>query len=371
VDSNSLHGDRLLSKPRLGERLLNQVAEGRCQLHLSPVVIGELSRQELAELNLHHKELDTRINRIDKAHGDTDQLREQLQTFVANAEALIEARYRELADGGGVFIEQWPSYSGEEIVKRELEDRRPFLRKEAGTIGHRDTVIWLGLVELAKSHPDDMIFFVTNDDGFKKDKKLHPDLAADLTEAGIRVERIRLFPEIYPLLEYLANVEAVEEDEDDEELSDTPDLASWRAAVTQALWEYNETLKDFAWTRKPSHDGDWYEPDWEIGLPRSLEDAELVAIDGPFEVSIGADQVMLDELVTCTHQVQLSISGFMAKWDWYDLDDDSDVTLVDGDWNDHYVVLDAAPTIQLTTKVIYDALTGEASVEELKSVEIA
>jgi hypothetical protein len=69
-------------------------------------------------------------------------------------------------------------------VKRELDYRRPFLRKEVGTIGHRDTVIWLGLVELAKSFPGDTIFFVTNDDGFKENKKLHPELIAEIETAG-------------------------------------------------------------------------------------------------------------------------------------------------------------------------------------------
>jgi hypothetical protein len=382
VDSNSLHGDRLLTKPRLGKRILDFATEGRCVLHLSPVVIGELSRQELTELKDNHTEMDTRIDRIDRAHGDTSQLRAQLRAFVENAESLIGNRFQKLVAGGGVVIQPWPAYSGEEIVKRELDYRRPFLRKEVGTIGHRDTVIWLGLVELAKSFPDDTIFFITNDDGFKKEKKLHPDLIDELASAGVNVDHVRLYPDFYPLLEFLKTTpveedEEAEEDEDatdedvEEELPDVPDLATWRAAITQALWEYNETLKEITWTRKPSHDGDWYDPDWEIGLPKALEDAELLAIDGPFEVSIGADHVTVDEPVTCTHQITLSLSGFMTKWDWYDLEDEADISLVDGDWNDHYVVVDAAPTIKVTTKVIYDSLTGEASVEDLEAVALA
>ncbi len=313
-----------------------------------------------------------RIDRIDAAHGDTSQLRVQLQDFVAKAEALIGRRYQELVEDGGVFIQPWPAYSGEEIVKRELDCRRPFLRKDVGTIGHRDTVIWLGLVELAKSFPDDIIFFITNDDGFKEKRKLHPELIAELAAAGVDVDHIQLYSQVHPVLEYLSTVELADEDEDaEDDRSDAPDLATWRAAITQALGEYNETLNELNWTRTPSHDGDWYEPDWDIGLPKALEDAEVLAIDGPFEVLIDAGHVTLDEPVTCTHQVTLTISGFMTKWDWYDVEDDASVYLVDGDWNDHYVVVEAAPTIKVTTKVIYDSLTGEASVEDLEAVELA
>lgn len=368
VDSNSLYGDRLLTKPKLGKRLVEFAAEGRCVLHLSPVVVGELSRQELTKLKDHHSEIDAWIDRIDPAHGDTSQLRTELQAFVENAGTRIGKHFQGLVEGGGVVIEEWPAYSGEEIVQRELENRRPFLQKEVGTIGHRDTVIWLGLVELAKSYPDDTIFFVTNDDGFKAQKELHPELIAELEAAGVAVDNIKLYPQVHPVLEYLASVELVDEDED--ELSDVPDLATWRAAITQALGEYNETLSGLTWTRTPSHDGDWYDPDWDIGLPKELDEASVAAVDGPFEVSVAANEVTLDEPVTCTYQVTLTISGFMTKWDWYDVEDDAGVYLLDGDWNDHYVMVEAAPTIKVTTKVVYDSLTGEASVDELEAVEL-
>jgi hypothetical protein len=72
--------------------------------------------------------------------------------------------------------------------------------------------------------------------------------------------------------------------------------------------------------------------------------------------------------VTCTHQVTLSFTGFMQKFEWYGLDENADFFLNDGDWNDHYVSLDATRTIQLTTKVIYGSVTGEAEVEELEAV---
>jgi hypothetical protein len=79
----------------------------------------------------------------------------------------------------------------------------------------------------------------------------------------------------------------------------------------------------------------------------------------------------VDEPVMCTHQVTLSFSGFMSKFDWYGLDDDAGIYLVNGDWNDYTVIVEAARTIQLTTQVIYNSVTSEASVEELEAVALA
>ncbi len=75
--------------------------------------------------------------------------------------------------------------------------------------------------------------------------------------------------------------------------------------------------------------------------------------------------------MTCTHQVTLTISGFVTKWDRYDVENDTSVYLIDGDWNDHYLIVEAAPTVKVTTKVIYESSTGEASVEEPEAVDLA
>ena len=377
VDSNSLWGDPLLSKATLGQRLLRYVAEGKCQLHLSPVVIGELSRRELTELNQHYAELETRIKSIGSVSGDTSELLEPLRSFTLDAEKLLAERYQQLVADGGVFIQPWPVYSGEAMVKRELDMRRPFLRKEVGTIGHRDTVIWLGLIELAVSFPDDTIIFVTNDDGFKQKKQLHPDLLADLTAQGVGADRIKLYQTIYPLLEFLKEAPSSQvgtvapAEHFGEEAAETLDIASWRAVITQALWEYNDTLKDLSWAPSPDpQDGGYFEPDWDIGLPVEFEDAQLTAIDGPFEVSIAAERPILDERVKCTHQVVLSFTGMMSKFSWYGREEDDDLELFDSDWNDTYMLVGATRTIELTTTVLYDGPADEASVETLDSVTV-
>lgn len=172
------------------------------------------------------------------------------------------------------------------------------------------------------------------------------------------------------LCEYTLHLDSFEQTLAEGEILNALDIASWRAAITQALWEYNETLKELSWTRSPSHDGGYYDPDWDIGLPNVFEDAQPTAIDGPSDILIDVPNIVFDKPVTCSHQVTLSFTGVMEKFNWYGLEDDDGFSLIDSDWNEYYVLVDTTRTIKLTTKVIYDSVTGEASVEELVAVSL-
>lgn len=59
----------------------------------------------------------------------------------------------------------WPEAPLRPLVERELARRRPFLDMKDGTVGQRDAVIWLGLLDLAVSRPGDEIVFLTSDRG--------------------------------------------------------------------------------------------------------------------------------------------------------------------------------------------------------------
>jgi hypothetical protein len=170
------------------------------------------------------------------------------------------------------------------------------------------------------------------------------------------------------LCEYALHLDSFEQTLAEGEVLNALDIASWRATMTQALWGYNETLNELSWTRSPSHDGGYYEPDWDIELPNEFEDVQLTAIDGPSDITIDASGMEFDKPVTCTYRVALSFTGLMEKSIWYGMEDEDDLFLMDGDWNNHYVAVDAARTIELTAKVIFDSDTEEASVEELVTV---
>jgi len=207
------------------------------------------------------------------------------------------------------------------------------------------------------------VLFVTADKGFKSGTKLHADLLADMAEQLMSPERIRIFAQIYPALEFLESV-PLDTPADDE--AEQIDLASWRATVTQALWDYNSELKGISWWPVDDpHHGGYSEPDHEVGLPYAFEDPSISYIDGPFEVSIDADEPVLDQPVTCTHQVMITFSGTMAKSEWY-VDDQDEIDLWDGDLNDYYVGVEAHRTIELTTIVVYNSEADEAEVQLLE-----
>ncbi|WP_261718817.1 PIN domain-containing protein [Streptomyces sp. FZ201] len=70
---------------------------------------------------------------------------------------------------------------------REAQRRRP--AKASGKEGSRDSAIWATVLQEAKRDPGKTVYFVTsNTKDFGPDQALHPELAAEVTEASVSVE---------------------------------------------------------------------------------------------------------------------------------------------------------------------------------------
>ncbi len=90
----------------------------------------------------------------------------------------------------GVRELPYPQVSHETLVQRALSGRKPF--SSDGQKGYRDALIWEGVLELASSGDEAIVFVTTNASDFAKDGELHPELAADVVARDIPVERVRL-----------------------------------------------------------------------------------------------------------------------------------------------------------------------------------
>lgn len=151
---------------------MSAIRDGRIVAAVSEVSLGELDRQaksERARLSLE----------VGKWFGD------------AGVAWPVPSEQAEFGVGPGRWIERiatggWPSH--EDLVRRELEGRRPF--KENGT-GYRDALIWHGLLEWMRRigrQEGEPVLFVTGNvrDFAEKDEagahQLHPHLGADLRE---------------------------------------------------------------------------------------------------------------------------------------------------------------------------------------------
>jgi hypothetical protein len=87
----------------------------------------------------------------------------------------------------------YPVASHEELVKRSLVAKKPFV--ESGR-GYRDALVWHSLLELLRSTSEDIVFVSQNSNDWCGDRKdaLHPDFVGELRDQGLAPERLTLLP---------------------------------------------------------------------------------------------------------------------------------------------------------------------------------
>lgn len=144
-DTNALHGNPYF-KGKIAEDLLREVDLGDAELQLSPVVVGELHRQELDDVQDVLEAAKTTVRK--KSRGSSTKMPDVLdRVYCAFDETRreIEEQFTEVARREHVVITDCPSISSRALGERELKRRRPFLEIETGgksaTIGHRDALI--------------------------------------------------------------------------------------------------------------------------------------------------------------------------------------------------------------------------------------
>lgn len=354
VDSNSLHGDPLWQKT-YALRLLDHAAAGRCEIHVSPVVEGELSRQVQDELGGEIDSLRSRIRATADNHRlDCRELIDHLEAFRGAAEQKVAERQVALLGLPGFAVEEWPDVTPEDVVQRELAWRRPFIDTKLGTVGHRDTIIWHGVLEVAKSFPFDQVVLVTKDSGFLgKNGGLHPDLVADLLAAKLDPDNVTQESDVFHAVAMLDRVSAAER------------LERLTLAVRVALHDYNRELWNLQWAPDfDPQDGGMTDPDIEVGLPPTIENVSVSYIESTFDVRLDPAEPASGETVLCRYQIEIGFDGAMYKNDWFG-DDHDDIELWDSDLNDHYVAVHAERRVVIDARVSYDDESDTAEVEEI------
>ena len=114
------------------------------------------------------------------------------------------AKYREwlekrLGDAGGRVLD-YPSFTGDEIVRRAATHRKPFAAE--GDRGFKDYLIWKNIVALAKQESAQIMLVTTNTGDFGDDQRgLHSDLLSDLDLAGVSRGRVELKESLVAVLD--------------------------------------------------------------------------------------------------------------------------------------------------------------------------
>ena len=136
---------------------------------------------------------------------------------VKRCEAVLRSRCESLQ----ICILGYPSVKHQKVVKRDLDERRPFRRVKSGSIGYRDTLIWESILDFCqRAHNDSEILFITqNTKDFSDEdgERLHADLKDDLLRKNLPGDRVTLITNPRKFLdeEILADLQVLEHYKDE------------------------------------------------------------------------------------------------------------------------------------------------------------
>lgn len=357
IDSNALFDDPVMVRA-VSKKVLALLVPARATLAFSPVVLGELDRQRRDDVEDLHAPIRSRVKKLAAFAGvDPVGLLTATQLIVDAADDRWTSRWNQILGDDNVEVGAWPEVDSQQMTKRELGRRRPFMDKDPGTIGHRDTLIWLGVVELARDDPDDDIIFVTADKGFLDGTDLHPHLIEDLDAVGGR-HTVTCVNSMHALVAEL------------QKATETSGWEGWREPrIAELLYEEIQQLGayDFAehWDVR---DGGTAAPTFDVGLPFTGHDWDLSNVDGPQDLEI-EDAEFGSDALTCTFFIDIFLSGFMDKFEWYS-DDHPAVELWDADWNDHVVSVEATRRVRLRARFEIDDNEEVAYFDEFLGAEV-
>ncbi|MFK4483639.1 PIN domain-containing protein [Curtobacterium sp. AB7] len=197
-DTNAFFSDRFLRR-QYSLEFLAALDGGDVQLFIPPTVIAETLRQAREAANERTNQLRAAFRRSDaQSNVPGDAIRTAINDYAAAVVDEAETALGLLVAHPAVSVLDQAMVRSEDLVARELDRRRPFLEKSAGSVGLRDTMIWLSMLEHFDAVSYDHILVITNDGGFLSGDKttLHSDLLKDLDDWGIERSRVHTQPDL-------------------------------------------------------------------------------------------------------------------------------------------------------------------------------
>lgn len=340
-DTNVFFADHLMR--REGSRaFLDLLSRHTVEVRLSPVVVAEAKRQTRERADKLSQEITGAFANAQRSFPiDEARLHEFTASVAAEMMSHAEAALKPLLDDAACKVIGWSEVSAEELVRRELERRKPMLETGGGqTIGMRDTVIWHGFLETAaRLDADDHLIFVSNDKGFVENGALHPSLLAEVEALdGIPTDNVCVATSLGE-----ANLE----------IRRLAKLATEREEVlVDALVDWVYALDDYSWEGYPTSN------DVVAGstLPDGMEDVvvEVVPMLNVYEVGEGNP-------ARCVASNELLFRARMSGFGFFESTDDR-LTMIGNAPSSNDIAVEFRVTADIEAEIDYDPETKYARV---------
>ena len=181
IDTNFIHLDYFLRGTFI-TALAHSASKLNHDVYMPQVVYDELCKQYYEEID----QLESSFKSVKKTLYKLSPEKYQCPDY----EQILTQRCQDL----GVIILEYPSVSHRDMVKRELNKRKPY---KDSTKGYRDALIWETVLQAGKKLRKNgtLVLLTNNIDDFAnpKDKaNFHPDLLDDCKDKNIPDNKIQL-----------------------------------------------------------------------------------------------------------------------------------------------------------------------------------
>lgn len=301
LDANALSSDHYLASPSFTV-IANEIADGELELIVPEVAVIETVGNFRRSISDAHDALEKFAGKWNRLLPEPEKL-EGLDTYLDDLAAAYEETLGKKLTVLGARIQPIPDVDHSLLVKRATERRRPC---DNNGNGYRDTLIWETILIVAKEGDD--VAFVTNDTDFTLDeegeRRLHPDLLADLEEAGVDVE-VTIVTDLHAAIrQYLVHGEA-----------EVADLAHQVRLELLNEWLQDAALYEEALQAKVDPEA--------AGLPRSTTGAEIEYVEDVGDVTDYSLLRKLGDSVLIEFEVRAdaAVDMWVDEWDTEDLTD--------------------------------------------------
>ena len=321
------------------------------QVHLPKVALEEIAAKYERELSKNAKEAVENLSKLSRLLGRP--IDSSVEGFDPKEEtkAFRERLLRHLGMTESRILD-YPDTLHETLVERATSRKRPF---DDNGSGYRDALIWESVLKLA-TQVKGPIVLITKDKDFREGSgNLHGDLIKDLERLGLPEDKVILATDLASII--------------DQHVRPNLGTLPWEKPL-QFLAQGGVNLEESI-TRillKACSGKEWEPP--ELGIPWEYESPTLAMISDVSGLTVSDIRQLNSSqgLVKVEADVIAEVGVFVYKPDWY-TSEDNRLTVVEFDWNDHYVRAEILLSLHCNLDLVIDASNPEKQEVWTVSVE--
>jgi len=323
-------------------------------IHIPRVVLDEVAHKYEENLTECERSIDGALKKIQRLTGKV--MKSPLShTMIEGSRREFEASLKRALPSSKITIHEYPTILHRDVTERALSRRKPFGEDDRG---YRDYLIWLTVVDVARTATDKTVLVTNNKHDFASaDGNLHPDLVSDLADANLAPDAVKLYTSLDELNRALI-------------LPHLQALEGLRRGITQGSVlgvDLKSALEgsavDFlSSTEIDSHD---------IGFPSVYEDMTVASVQdiGSIDLKNAYRLSQHEALLEVEAEAELEFEFYIPKSDAYTLSAGLRPFISDHDWNDYYVLAYDTAVVRLQLLVTVDESAMTVTSVELQSIE--